>query len=143
MSEKKEIKTPLAPQPIGPYVQACRQDDMVFVSGQIPIDPRTGQLIGRNVAEQTAVVLTHIKNILDSIEGALSHVVKTTVYMVDLSQFDMMNEVYSKAFNFNPPARATVQVSALPKGAMVEIDAIAIVPKREMPANAGLGFGGR
>lgn len=134
MADKSEVRTPLAPQPIGPYVQACRSGDFVFISGQIPVDPNTGAVIGRNVAEQTAVVLTHIKNILDAIEGALANVVKTTVFLTDLAAFDQMNAVYERAFNFNPPARSTVQVSRLPKDVMVEIEAIAHVPKRKMEA---------
>lgn len=143
MSDKKEIRTPLAPAPVGPYVQACRQGEMVFISGQIPLDPKTGQIIGANVAEQTAVVLTHLKNILDVIEGTLSHIVKTTVYLTNLDHFDQMNAVYARAFNFNPPARATVEVSRLPKGALVEIDAIALVPvRRAAGMGIGLGLGG-
>jgi len=144
MAEQKvEIKTPLAPQPIGPYVQACRQGDMVFLSGQIPVDPNTGQVIGRNVAEQTAVVLTHIKNILDAVEGGLSNIVKTTVFMTDLTQFDQMNQIYARAFPFNPPARSTVQVSRLPKDVMIEIECVAIVPKHATKGQSAMGGLGR
>jgi 2-iminobutanoate/2-iminopropanoate deaminase len=142
MADKSIVLTHIAPEPVGPYSQAIRSGDLVFISGQIPIDPKSGQLIGRNVAEQTAVVLTHIKNILDAIEGALGNVVKTTVFLTDLAAFEEMNSVYERAFNFEPPARSCVQVAALPKGASVEIEAIAVVKRRADHGPLGGMLGG-
>ena len=122
------IQTKDAPAAIGPYSQAIRAGEWVFVSGQIPLDPATGQVAGKTVAEQTERALQNLAGVLAAAGADLGRVVKTTVYMTDLARFPEMNEVYAKRFGAAGgafPARATVQVSALPKGALVEIDAVA------------------
>lgn len=120
------IRTDEAPAPIGPYSQGIRAGDLVFVSGQIPIDPKTGKLVHGDVEDQTRQVLANLKAILEASGSDLSRVVKATVYITDMSVFPRINAVYAKAFDTDPPpARATVEVSALPMGAHVEIDAIA------------------
>lgn len=121
---KKIISTDKAPKAIGPYSQAVEANGFLFISGQLPLTP-DGKM-GSSVAEQTKLVLNNIKAILDSEGMSLDNVVKTTVFMTDLSKFSEMNEVYQQFFSSNPPARATVEVKALPKGAMVEIEAIAV-----------------
>jgi 2-iminobutanoate/2-iminopropanoate deaminase len=122
---KRIILTDLAPAPIGPYSQAVSVGDLVFLSGQIPLDPKTGELVDDNIEVATTRVLDNIRAVLE-IEGlAFHHVVKTTVFMRDLSLFPRMNAVYAKAFPENPPARSTVEAAALPKGVSVEIEVIA------------------
>jgi 2-iminobutanoate/2-iminopropanoate deaminase len=123
---KKVVSTDGAPKAIGPYSQGIDTGSLVFVSGQIPLDPATGQLVGGTIAEQTERVIQNVKAILAASGLELAHVVRTTVYLVDLGEFAAMNEVYARHFPKDPPARATVQVAALPKGARIEIDAIAI-----------------
>ncbi|MCX7924839.1 MAG: RidA family protein [Fimbriimonadales bacterium] len=122
---KQAILSNDAPAPIGPYSQATRVGDWIFISGQIPIDPQTGELILGGVAAQTKQVLLNLQAILTSVGLNLDSVVKTTIYLTDLNMFAEMNEVYATYFRPPYPARATVQVSALPKGAQVEIEAIA------------------
>lgn len=117
--------TDLAPAAIGPYSQAVRVRDLLFLSGQIALDPRTGQLVGASVAEQTDRVLDNLAAVLASAGASFSNVVKTTIYLVDLADFTVVNERYGRRFAGTFPARATVQVAALPRGARVEIDAIA------------------
>ena len=124
---KKIVLTDQAPAPIGPYSQAVSVGDLLFLSGQIPLDPKTGELVDSDIETATARVLDNIRAVLEAEGLALRHVVKTTVFMKDLSLFPRMNAVYATAFSENPPARSTVQVSALPKGARVEIDAIAVI----------------
>ena len=123
------MKTPLnvadAPKAIGPYSQGVDTDSLVFVSGQIPIDPATGQFVAGGIAEQTERVLKNVEAILSASGLSMSHVVRTTVYLIDLGEFAAMNEVYARFFPRDHPARATVQVAALPKGARIEIDVIA------------------
>ena len=119
------IATDKAPKAVGPYSQAVRVGDLLFCAGQIPLDPATGQLVPGGICEQTARVLENIKAVLVSQGISFEHVVKTTVFMVNLADFAAMNEVYAKSFPVNPPARSTVQVAALPKGAQVEIEVIA------------------
>jgi 2-iminobutanoate/2-iminopropanoate deaminase len=140
MKDKFPIESPHTPAAIGPYSPGIKVGRMVFISGQIPVHPKNGQVVGKNVAEQTEVVLRFIKALLDQTEGALANVVKTTVYLTDLSTFDEMNAVYAKHFDYNPPARATVEVSRLPKGVLVEIDAIAMLPERHTDKSASLGL---
>ena len=123
---KKVISTPKAPAAIGPYSQAIEKNNMLFVSGQIPLNPDTGEFDGSSVAEQTIRVLTNIRNILEDAGYTLSDVVKTTCFLTDLGTFGEMNEVYSRFFTDAPPARATVEVNKLPRGAKVEIEAIAV-----------------
>lgn len=125
---KKEIITAdKAPGAIGPYSQAVKANGFIFVSGQIPIDPDTNDLVKGDTAEQTSRVLKNIKNILEAAGGSLETVIKTTVYMKDLRKFGDMNKVYGEFFTASFPARATVEVSNLPKGVDIEIDAIAII----------------
>jgi len=123
----KVISTADAPAAIGPYSQAIKSGDLVFLSGQIPIDPKTGELVVGDIAVQTERVLDNLAAVLAAAGTGFGSVVKTTIYLVDLADFQVVNETYAKRFSAAPPARATVQVSALPKGARVEIDAIARV----------------
>lgn len=122
---KQVISTPNAPAAIGPYSQAVRAGNLVFVSGQIPLDPATGQLVGGDIGVQTEQVLENLAAILEAAGSSLAQVVKATVYLRDLGEFGRMNEVYAKFFGENPPARATVQVARLPREAAVEIDVVA------------------
>ena len=118
------VTTPAAPAAIGPYSQAVRAGDFLFVSGQIPLDPGTGTLTGGDVAAQTRRVLENLQAIVQAGGGSMGSVVKTTVYLADMNDFPAMNEVYASFFGAPAPARATVQVSRLPKDVRVEIDAI-------------------
>lgn len=122
---KKIISTDRAPKAIGPYSQAVDLGDLVFCSGQIPLDPATGQMSAGDVAAQTERVLQNLKEVLQAAGLGLGDVVRSTVFMTDLGEFPAMNEVYARHFPQDPPARSTVQVAALPRGARVEIDAIA------------------
>ncbi len=116
-----------APQAIGPYSQAVVVDGTVYTAGQIPLDPKTGDVVGKTTAEQTDQVLKNLAAILKAAESGLDLVVKTTVYLVDMDDFPAMNEVYAKHFARHKPARSTVQAAALPKAVRIEIDAIARV----------------
>jgi 2-iminobutanoate/2-iminopropanoate deaminase len=118
-----------APQAIGPYSQAMVTDGMVYTAGQIPLDPKTGAIIGQSTAEQTEQVLKNLEAILEAAGSGLDQVAKTTVYLLDMADFPAMNEVYAKHFANHKPARSTVQAAALPKAVRVEIDAIARVSR--------------
>ena len=120
------ISTPDAPKAIGPYSQAIRARGLVFVSGQVAIDPATQQAIEGDVAAQTERVIKNVLAILSSAESSLDQVVRTTVFLKNMNDFAAMNEVYGKFFNAAPPARSTVEVSRLPKDVLVEIDVIAL-----------------
>jgi len=122
---KEAISTLRAPAAIGPYSQAIRCGNLLFVSGQIPLDPATGQMVEGDIGAQTERVLQNLAAILGASGSSLTKVLKTTVYLRDLGEFARMNEVYSKFFGDLPPARATVQVARLPRDAAVEIDLIA------------------
>lgn len=122
---KKIISTKDAPAAIGPYSQAVEAGGLIFISGQLPIDPATGNMAPAEIKAQTEAVIKNIDGILRSQGLSLGHVLKTTVFMADLGQFAAMNEVYAKFFSANPPARATIEVKALPKAALVEIEAVA------------------
>lgn len=124
---KQVISTPNAPAAIGPYSQAVRVGNLVFVSGQIPLDPVTGQLVGGDIGVQTEQVLRNLAAILEAAGSSLAQVVKATVYLRDLGEFGRMNEVYARFFAESAPARATVQVARLPRDAGVEIDVVAEV----------------
>ena len=125
---KKAISTAQAPAAIGPYSQGVISEGkrLVFVSGQVPLDPATGQLVTGGIAEQTRRSLENLKAVLAAGGARLDHVVKTTVFLQHMSDFPAMNEVYQQYFREAYPARATVEVAALPKGALVEIEAIAV-----------------
>ncbi|RJP54019.1 MAG: RidA family protein [Anaerolineaceae bacterium] len=124
---KKVVQTDKAPKAIGPYSQAIGTDKMVFTAGQIALDPVTGELIAGGVEEQTRQVLNNLRNVLEAAGSSLEHVVKTTVFLQEMGDFPKMNAVYAEYFGENPPARSTVAVAALPKGGLVEIEAIALV----------------
>jgi 2-iminobutanoate/2-iminopropanoate deaminase len=126
MPAKEIISTPNAPAAIGPYSQAVRWNGLVFCSGQIPLDPATGDLVEGGVTKQTSRVLDNLKAVLEASGSSLGQVLKTTVFMKDLSEFAAMNEVYSHYFGENPPARATVEASRLPRDVRVEIECIAV-----------------
>ncbi len=126
---KNVIQPVKVPPPIGPYSHAIRFGNLLFCSGQIPIDPRTGKLVGGDdVRAQTDRVVKNLQAILDQEKLTLAHVVKTTVFLTNLDDFAALNEVYAHYFAKDPPARSTVQVAALPRGAKVEIEAIACYP---------------
>jgi 2-iminobutanoate/2-iminopropanoate deaminase len=122
---KKIISTSEAPGAIGPYSQAVRSGRFLFCSGQIPLDPKSGQIISGDIAAQTRRVLDNIAAVLRAEGLTFDNVVKTTVFLTDLGDFQTVNEIYGSYFKQDPPARSTVQVSALPKGAKVEIEVIA------------------
>ena len=121
------LHTDNAPAAIGPYSQAIKAGNTIYVSGQIPIDPKTGEFAGTDIQTQTRQSLTNIKNILQSAGADMKNVVKTTVLLADIADFTAMNEVYAEFFEEPYPARAAFQAAALPKGAKVEIEAIAAV----------------
>jgi len=125
MAEKKIIKPSKSPAAVGPYSHAVRVGDLLFCAGQIPIDPKDGNLIIGDIKAQTERVLQNVKTILEDQGLTFANVVKSTVFMTDLANFAAMNEVYGKHFTENFPARSTVQVAGLPKGAAVEIEVIA------------------
>jgi 2-iminobutanoate/2-iminopropanoate deaminase len=124
---KKIVATDKAPKAIGPYSQAIVHNGMAYLSGQIPLDPASGQVVESDIAIQTARVLENLKAVLEACGSDWGQVVKTTVYIQDMREFATMNEVYGKYFSENPPARSTVQAARLPRDVRVEIDAIAIV----------------
>jgi len=123
----KIISTPNAPAAIGPYSQAVVSQGFAFLSGQIPLDPATGQLIEGDITAQTQRVLENLKAVLESCGSSLARVVKTTVYLKDMGEFTRMNEVYARYFPASAPARATVEAARLPRDVRVEIDCIASV----------------
>jgi len=123
---KEVINTKKAPAAIGPYSQAIKAGGLLFISGQLGIDPTSGKMIANDIRDETRLVLENIKAILKVSGSSLDKVVKTTVFVSDMNNFVKMNEIYGQYFNERPPARATVEVSRLPKDAKVEIDAIAI-----------------
>ncbi len=124
---KKIIFTEEAPKAIGPYSQAIRAGSLVFTAGQVGIDPSTGELVEGGIEAQTRQVLGNLNNVLAAADSSLSSVVKTTVFLKDMNDFAKMNAVYAESFPANPPARSTVAVAALPKGALVEIEAVALL----------------
>ena len=125
---KTVVQTPAAPAAIGPYSQAIVSGDLVFTSGQIPLDPATGQLVGGDIKALTERVMDNLAAVLGAAGCGFGDVVKTTIFLADLGDFAAVNETYGKRFIAEPPARSTVQVAALPKGARVEIEAIARKP---------------
>jgi 2-iminobutanoate/2-iminopropanoate deaminase len=126
MKTLNPVATDKAPKAIGPYSQAIVTGDTVYTAGQVALDPKTGELVGTTVADQTEQVLQNLTAVLAAAGSSLGQVVKTTVYLADMADFAAMNEVYARHFGGHRPARSTVQAAGLPKGARVEIDAIAI-----------------
>ena len=124
---KKIVSTGDAPAAIGPYSQGIRSGSLLFCAGQIPLDPKTGQIVSGGVAEQTRRVLENVSAILKAEHLGFDHVVKTTIFLTSMDDFQTVNEIYGTYFRENPPARSTVAVSALPKGARIEIEVIAAV----------------
>ena len=124
---KEIVTTEYAPGAIGPYSQAIKAGGLVFCSGQIPINPLSGEFVSDVVGEQTDQVLKNLSEVLKAAGASLDHVVKTTVFLADMNDFAEMNEVYARYFSENKPARATVQAARLPRDAKVEIDCIALV----------------
>lgn len=124
---RQRIQTENAPAAIGPYSQAIKAGGFVFCSGQVAIDPRTGQFVAGGVAEQTEQVLKNLSAVLEAAGSSLDQVVKTTVFLADMKEFSAMNEVYARFFSEPPPARATVAAAGLPRDARVEIEAVALV----------------
>lgn len=121
----KVVYTDKAPKPVGPYSQALIYKDLVFVSGQIPIDPGSGEVVSSNFEVQTRRVLENLKAILEAAGSSMDKVLKVTVYLSDMGLFNTFNKIYSEYFRGNKPARSVVEVSSLPKGVMIEVEAIA------------------
>ena len=132
-ADAESIRTSGAAAAIGPYSQAIRSGHLLFISGQIPLDPESGHIVSGDIGEQTHRVMRSLGAILDAAGATFKHVVRTTVYLADLGDFSAMNEVYATYCGQPAPARSTVQVAALPKGARLEIDAMAILPPPNSP----------
>jgi len=127
VTSREVVRTERAPAPFqgAPYSQAIRWGELVFVSGQLAVDPESGEMVGGGIAEQADQVMQNLQAILEEAGSSLKQILKTTIFLADLGDFGAMNEVYGRHLGHQPPARATVQVGALPSGALVEIDAIA------------------
>ena len=121
----KMIESKEAPAPIGPYSQAIEMNGFIFCSGQIPLDPKSGQIVGQTVSEQAEQVMANIKAVLKSADLTLSNIVKTTIFLTDMADFQGVNEVYGKHMGLTKPARSTVSVQGLPRGVKVEIEVLA------------------
>ncbi|MGC1376903.1 MAG: RidA family protein [Anaerolineales bacterium] len=126
MTTRSAIIAPQAPKAIGPYSVAIQTDGFVFCSGQLGIDPATGELVAADIEAQTRQALANLKNVLESAGASLEKIVKTTIFLKDMADFQKMNFVYSEFFPSTPPARSTVAVAGLPKGGLVEIEATAL-----------------
>ena len=124
---REPVKTTNAPAALGPYSQAIKAGGFVYVSGQVPIDPATGEFVAGGIAEQTDRVLKNVAAVLEAAGSSLNQVVKTTVFLADMNEFAAMNEVYAKFFTEAPPARATVQAARLPRDTRVEIEAVGLI----------------
>jgi 2-iminobutanoate/2-iminopropanoate deaminase len=127
---KKIVSTTEAPAAVGPYSQAVRVGQFVFTAGQIPLDPQSGQIVSEDISEQARRVLDNLTAVLKAENLTFDHIVKTTIFLTDMNDFAAVNEVYAGYFSQQPPARSTVAVSALPKGARVEIECIAVSDQR-------------
>jgi 2-iminobutanoate/2-iminopropanoate deaminase len=125
--KKKVIQTEKAPRAIGPYSQAIQAGNFLFLSGQIPLDPKTGELVKGDIRQQTKQVLENIKGILESQGSGMEDVVKVTIFLKDIGNFNQVNEVYGTSFPSSPPARSTVEVGRLPRNADIEVEAIALI----------------
>jgi len=124
---REPVQTENAPAAIGPYSQAIKAGGFVFVSGQIPLDPKTGELVAGGIGEQTERVFKNLAAVLEASGSSLDQVVKTTVFLADMKEFAVMNDVYGRFFSSAPPARATVAAAGLPRDVRVEIEAVALV----------------
>jgi 2-iminobutanoate/2-iminopropanoate deaminase len=124
---KEIVQTDRGPKPIGPYSQAVKANGFLYLAGQVALDPKTGELTGNDIRQQTQRTLENVKGILEAAGSNLHHVVKTTVFLKDLNDFAAMNEVYGSFFAAAPPARSTIQASRLPKDALLEIEVIAVL----------------
>jgi len=122
------VSTNNAPAAIGPYSQAIKAGDFIFLSGQIPIDPSTGVIVNQDIEAETRQVMQNLSGVLEAAHSSFNHVVRSTIYLTNLDDFAKVNQIYASYFSSTLPARATVQVAALPRGARVEIDCIALVP---------------
>ncbi len=129
-SKKSRIFTKDAPTPVGPYSQAIRAGDFIFVAGQVPVNPETGEFVTENITLQTRQCMDNIKTILNAAGASMLDVVRTTIYLTNMGDFGEVNEAYGNYFDLDPPARTTIGVAALPKGVAIEIDAIAYVPTK-------------
>ena len=127
---KRIIITEDAPLPVGPYSQAIKTDNLIFVSGQIPINPETDELVRGDIVEETRQILSNINAVLEAADSSLGKIVKISVFMLDLGQFDRVNQVFNEFFSSEPPARETVEVSRLPKDVDIEISCIAVANKQ-------------
>ncbi|AEM21307.1 RidA family protein [Brachyspira hyodysenteriae] len=125
--DKKIIKTHKAPQAIGPYSQAVKSGNFIFASGQIPLDPVSGEMAENDIKKQTERVMENIKGLLESENLTMANIIKTTCFLTDMANFAAFNEVYANYFPENPPARSTVAIKALPKDALVEVEIIAVI----------------
>jgi 2-iminobutanoate/2-iminopropanoate deaminase len=136
---KKIVSTKNAPAAVGPYSQAIRSGSLLFCAGQIPLDPQSGQIVTGDIAAQTKRVMENVSAVLRAAQMNFGHVVKTTIFLTSMGDFQTVNEIYASYFRENPPARSTVAVSALPKGAKVEIEVIAMAS--EAPVLSGKSVG--
>ncbi|MEG1501360.1 MAG: RidA family protein [Clostridiales bacterium] len=127
MTEKLIVNTSKAPEAIGPYVQGIKVNDLLFTSGQIPLDPQKGSLIAGGIKEQTQQALTNLQAVLEEGGSSLENVLKVTVFIKDMNDFALVNEIYGQFFGKQPPARSCVEVARLPKDALIEVEAIALV----------------
>ncbi|PCG19708.1 RidA family protein [Brachyspira sp. G79] len=125
--DKKIIKTHKAPQAIGPYSQAVKSGNFIFASGQIPLDPVSGNMAENDIKKQTERVMENIKGLLESENLTMANIIKTTCFLTDMANFAAFNEVYAEYFPENPPARSTVAIKSLPKDALVEVEIIAVI----------------
>jgi 2-iminobutanoate/2-iminopropanoate deaminase len=123
---RQVISTPSAPKAIGPYSQAIRAAGLLYLSGQVPLDPATGQMVEGDIAKQTERVLDNLKAVLEAAGSSLERAVKTTVYLKDMNDFPAMNEVYKRYFQDDPPARSTIEAARLPRDARIEMDLVAL-----------------
>lgn len=121
-----EVRTDAAPAPVGPYSQAIDAGGVVFCSGQIPLDPKTGTMIGRTAEEQTEKIMDNVQAVLEKAGLGVENIAKTTIFLTDMKSFSAVNAVYERKLDGHRPARSTVEVSALPKGALVEIEVVAV-----------------
>jgi 2-iminobutanoate/2-iminopropanoate deaminase len=126
---RQAVSTPAAPKAVGPYSQAVRAGDLLFVSGQIPLDPATGALVAGDIAAQTRRVMLNLEGILKAAGARFDDVVRATVFLANIDDFPAVNEVYGEFFSIPAPARSTIEASRLPRGAKLEIDLIAVLPK--------------